>query len=230
MLYYTILPFAAAFSLFFCIQRSRGFSVSNLILKTVSSLCFLLTGVAALIENNGAYIYGGLLIFGGILGLVGDVLLDLKGIYKQDEHTYLLGGFIAFLVGHIFYSTAIIQTGTISTKMILLCFVGAVIFSVGNLGAAKIMKQEFGRYKLIVSIYVVFLALTMLLSIACMFTSHFEKKYVLLAVGAVSFTLSDVVLSGTYFGKGQDTGFFYFINHFLYYAGQYLIASSIMFM
>ncbi len=231
MAYYIVLPFGLAFSLFFCIRRRKGFSLSNLILKAISSLCFLLTATFALVSNSSAYIYGSLIVFGGALGLVGDVLLDLKGIYKKDASTYLLGGFIFFLVGHLFYSGAIIYQAGIKWWIALICLGASVIISISNIYMAKITKVHFGAYRKIVFFYVIFLSLTMLLAIAAVLLTGFkEKKYILLAVGAICFTLSDVVLSGTFFGKGKDTGFYYFINHFLYYAGQYLIASSILFM
>lgn len=230
MAYYIVLPFGLAFSLFFCIQRRKGFSVSNLMFKSISSLCYLLTAVFALVSNSEAYIYGSLIIFGGALGLVGDILLDLKGLYKKDESTYLIGGFIFFLVGHLFYSGAIIFATKLKWWIILICLAVSILISVGNIASAKIMRVHFGAYRLIVGFYVAFLAMTMTLAIASAIVTHFEKKYVLLAVGAIAFTLSDVVLSGTFFGRGQDKGFHYFINHFLYYAGQYLIASSVMFM
>lgn len=230
MAYYIVLPFGLLFSLFFCIKRSKGFSVSNLMLKSISSLCYLLTAVFALLSNSSAYVYGSLIIFGGALGLVGDILLDLKGIYKKDESTYLLGGFIFFLIGHLFYSGAIIYTAKLKWWIVLICAVVSILFSIGNIMSAKIMKVHFGAYRTIVGFYVVFLVLTMALAIAAVIVTHFEKKYVLLAVGAILFTLSDVILSGTFFGRGQDKSFHYFINHFLYYAGQYLIASSVLFM
>ncbi len=50
-----------------------------------------------------------------------------------------------------------------------------------------------------------------------------------MAVGSVLFTLSDAVLSNTFFGRGKDKPHHLFINHFLYYAGQYLIAASVLF-
>ena len=48
------------------------------------------------------------------------------------------------------------------------------------------------------------------------------------AVGAVLFLLSDVVLSFTYFGKGWDKPVHIFVNHLLYYAAQFIIASTIV--
>ncbi len=230
MAYYIVLSVGVIVSFIFCMMRRKGFSLSNLIFKSVSSLCFLLTAVFALVENSQAYLYGSLIIFGGALGLVGDMMLDLKGLYKKDESVYLRGGFIFFLIGHIFYSAAIIIVSKLKLWLIALCIIGAIVIAFANIFVSKFMKVHFGAYRKIVFVYVLFLSITMLLSISAAITSGFEKKYVLLAVGAVLFTLSDVVLSSTFFGRGKDGSFYLFINHFLYYAGQYLIASSVMFM
>ena len=50
-----------------------------------------------------------------------------------------------------------------------------------------------------------------------------------MAAGAVSFLLSDAVLNFTYFGRNWDKPIHLFVNHLLYYAAQYLIAASIIF-
>ena len=47
--------------------------------------------------------------------------------------------------------------------------------------------------------------------------------------GAVLFTLSDLVLSGTYFGEGKDRPVDIILNYILYYSGQFLIALSLLF-
>lgn len=230
MSYYIVLGLGLIVSFIFCIERSKGFSLKNLLFKTTSSLCYLLTAVFALLENPSATTYGSLIIFGGALGLCGDISLDLKGLYKKDQSTYLRAGFIFFLIGHIFYTSAILYSIHFKWWQIVVCIIAAILVSVGNTASAKIMKIHFGAYRKIVFGYVVFLAMTLVFGIAAAIISGFEKKFVVLGVGAVCFTLSDVILSSTYFGKGWDKSYHYFINHFLYYAGQYLIASSILFM
>lgn len=230
MAYYIVLPFGLIMSLVFCILRRTGFSLRNLILKSISSLCYLLTAVFALVSNPDAYVYGSLIIFGGALGLVGDILLDLKGLYKKDESTYLRGGFIFFLVGHLFYSGAIIFQTRMKWWLVLLCLLGGVVISIGNSIVSKFMKIHFGAYRKIVFTYVIFLSTTMILSIVSFFTLGLHKNFLLLSIGAICFTASDAVLSSTFFSRGKDGSFYLFINHFLYYAGQYLIAASVLFM
>lgn len=230
MAYYIVLTLGATMSLIFCINRAKGFSIKNLMLKSVSSLCYLLTAVFAVISNPEATVYGSLIIFGGALGLVGDILLDLKGIYKKDESAYLKGGFIFFLVGHIFYSSATIYSLKIKWWIVLICIGTALIFSYLNLLSSKVMKVHFGAYRTIVFIYTTFLALSMSLAIASAIITKFSAGYTVLAVGLIMFTLSDAILSGTFFGRNKDKPFHFFINHATYYAGQYLIAASIMLM
>ena len=230
MAYYIVLPFGLIVSFIFCLKRGKGFSISNLMLKSVSSLCYLLTAAFALMSNSSAYVYGSLIIFGGALGLVGDILLDLKGIYKKDESTYLKGGFIFFLVGHVFYSTAILYSARLKYWIVLICVAFSFLFSYCNLLSAKFTKVHFGAYRGIVFVYSVFLAFTLSLSVAAAIVSHFSKGYVILALGAILFTLSDAILSNTFFGRNKDSFMYFFTNHLSYYAGQYLIAASILFM
>lgn len=229
MFYYAVLSVGVAVSLVFCYQRSKGYSVKNLLFKSVSSLCYLLTAVFALINNNSAYTYGSLIIMGGALGLVGDILLDLKGIYKSEEKTYLKGGFIFFLVGHIFYTCAIIYSLKIKWWLVVIAVLISIAIGIGTVLSANIMKVHYGAYRKIVAVYVAFLSLTTVISVIAMFVSKFQKGYILLMIGSVLFLLSDAVLSNTFFGRGKDKPIHLFINHFLYYAGQYLIAASVMF-
>lgn len=229
MFYYIVLAVGTIVSLIFCYQRRLGFSVKNVLFKSVSSLCFLLTAVFALINNRDAYTYGSLIIMGGALGLVGDILLDLKGIYKQHESIYLKGGFIFFLVGHIFYICAVVYSLKIKWWIVLLAAVVSAVIGIVTVAMANVMKVHYGAYRKIVAVYVAFLAMTMVISIVSVFLSSFQKGYIIMAVGSVLFLLSDVVLSNTFFGRGKDKPHHFFINHFLYYAGQYLIAASVMF-
>ena len=90
-------------------------------------------------------------------------------------------------------------------------------------------QVHYGAYRRIVAVYVAFLAMTSVISIIAVFVTHFQKAYVIMAIGSVLFLLSDAVLSNTFFGRGKDKPIHLFVNHFLYYAGQYLIAASVMF-
>ena len=56
------------------------------------------------------------------------------------------------------------------------------------------------------------------------------KALMLFFIGSVLFALSDLVLSGTYFGVGKERPVDIASNYILYYAGQFLIALSLAFL
>ncbi|MBQ6381123.1 MAG: hypothetical protein IJJ41_05965 [Clostridia bacterium] len=229
MFYLITLVLGAVVALIFCCKRAKGFGVGTLMWKIASSLCFLLTGVAALVTHPENTTYGALLLFGGALGMCGDITLDLKGIYEQDKKPFMYSGFIFFLIGHLFYQAAILLKANLSIVTILICVGVCLVFGILNLLGEKLMKLHFGEYKLIVFLYSVILALTVAFAVAAMFASGFERAYIVFVVGGVLFMLSDLILSGTYFGEGKDRPVDYFTNHFAYYASQFVIMSTIMF-
>jgi hypothetical protein len=49
-------------------------------------------------------------------------------------------------------------------------------------------------------------------------------------VGGVLFAVSDLVLSGTYFGKGHERPIDFILNYLTYYGAQFVIAFSLMFL
>ena len=51
----------------------------------------------------------------------------------------------------------------------------------------------------------------------------------MLIAGGVLFAVSDLILSGTYFGEGKERPFDIISNAITYYLAQYVIAFSIMF-
>ena len=225
MTYYIAMGIGVAVSLAFVFVRSGGNSVRNLIFKSVSSLFFMLSAVFAVIENyTNAAQYGSLIIMGGALGLVGDILLDLKGVYKKDANNYLKGGFIFFLIGHVFYTAALIHFTKLDWWKVLISAAVAIAVGAVMIATANIMRVHYGKYRRIVC----FLIMTNVTAIFAAFTTG-EKSMILMAIGATLFTISDAILSNTYFGRGFDGSIWLFLNHFTYYAGQYLIASSVFF-
>ncbi len=227
--YYVTLAVGVVVSAVFLFFRAKGASIRNLFFKIVSSLCYLLTMVFAFNANLHNYpAYGSLLIMGGILGLCGDIALDLKYIYPNDANSYLKAGFLFFLVGHIFYSGAVIYHNQFKWWWVVVCVAIALALACTTVFTANTMKVHYGKFRKVVLSYVAFLLLTNTVSIFAAFVTK-ETSMIVMAVGSTLFTLSDVVLNFTYFGRGWDKPVHLFVNHFLYYAGQYLIAASIIF-
>lgn len=227
--YYYTLAAGLVVSIAFLFSRAKGASVKNLFFKSASSLCYLLTSVFAVIANPNNPVFGTFIIMGGALGLVGDIALDLKCIYHKDANDYLKAGFLFFLVGHIFYTSAIVHQIQFELWWVIVCIAISVVVACASVFSANIMRVHYGKYRRIVLLYVIFLTMTTVTSILAAFVTR-SKSMIIMAIGSVLFLLSDVVLNFTYFGRGWNKPIHIFINHFLYYAGQYLIASSIIFL
>ena len=112
--------------------------------------------------------------------------------------------------------------------LVLIAAVVSVIIGVLTVASANLMKVHYGAYRRIVQM-LYYMICFVNISIIAVFVTHFQKAYVIMAIGSVLFLLSDAVLSNTFFGRGKDKPIHLFVNHFLYYAGQYLIAASVMF-
>ena len=66
-----------------------------------------------------------------------------------------------------------------------------------------------------------------------MMTAYITKfklsAWIVMSVGALLFLLSDLVLSGMYFGENKNTKGNIILNHTLYYAAQFCMAATILF-
>lgn len=211
----------------FCWHRRKGFSVDTLIFKVIASLCFILCGVAAMLLS-GNVAYGGLIVFGGVLGLCGDAFLDMKGIYPDSRVKYMYSGFISFLVAHIFYVSAMLMVNRLKLTHIIICVVISLVISAANLFGEKLLKLDYECFKVIMFVYGFILFMTFSVSITSFIVNGFSFSRLVMMIGAILFTLSDVILNNTYFGKGCDGPMWYFSNHITYYYGQILIMTSIL--
>lgn len=91
----------------------------------------------------------------------------------------------------------------------------------------KLLQVKYGEYKKITVCYMAVLGGTLALSFASVLADSFSVSSIVLCVGMVLFIASDGVLSGTYFGEGKTDKFSIVLNHALYYAAQFTIASSV---
>lgn len=222
----------AIFLVIFLITCKDKRSVKGVFTKNTTSLFFILTAAAAIIKSEptvGNRGYGILVLIGLVCGMLGDIYLDQKWVYPNDMKQYLNAGFMYFGFGHLFYIGAIAKAGEFGIKHLLIAAAVGVVVAVGNLILEKPMKQDFGEFKAIVTAYSFILASMVGASVIAAIKTGYTG-FILYAVGAVLFLLSDLILSPMYFAKGKNTPVNFILNHLTYYVGQYLIALSIAFM
>lgn len=217
-----------ATAVFLVLRVQRG-GIAALYAKAVASLCFIATAIAATNENRLFLDFGSWMTFGLVFGLLGDVWLDLKWIYLQDKDSYLYSGFIFFLLGHVCFVTAVFKVGPYTPTSLIVAFAAALVIAFVAILLEKPLKMHYGKFKWIVFLYSFMLALTMTMSMTLAVITGFEKMWTVMSVGGLLFLLSDLVLSGMYFGEGKNTSFNVILNHTLYYAAQFIMAATVLF-
>lgn len=216
-----------ATAVFLTLRVKRG-GIAALYAKAVASLCFIATAVAATNTNRSFLGFGSFMTFGLICGLLGDVWLDLKWIYLQDKDSYLYSGFIFFLIGHISFVAAEYTASPYTKGTVIVSVLAALVIAVIAVSLEKPLKMHYGKFKWIVFLYSFMLALTMTTAMVTAYITGFQKMWVVMSVGGFLFLLSDLVLSGMYFGEGKNTKFNIILNHTLYYAAQFIMAATIL--
>jgi len=224
---YIITGLGALTLIFFLISRDRNGTVPALLFKTLTSFLFICLAFFSFIVNFNPEVtwYFMLIMMGLVCGLIGDIVLDLKILYKESSSLYQHAGMAAFLIGHCFYLTALfIYFGFHITPLLAALALALVIMLVSVL----VLRFEFKEHTINTYLYSIALSYFMTHAAYAAVKTGFTVSTVMMFAGAVLFLLSDLVLVLTYYDK-RDSKPFIAVNHILYYGAQYLIAMSILF-
>lgn len=228
MIFYICLVLGLISMVAFLSQRKPEVTLKVLLLKTVTSVLFILTGFSAFYANENCNKILALLFFAGaVCGLLGDIWLDAKYIFKGEERTLLYSGFISFLIGHLFFIAGMFITYGVSMLSVICGVVGALIAPVSCILTEKVLKADFGKDKLISMVYTGVLMLTTGISLAIAIENTFDASSLVRFIGMALFLGSDAVLAKVYFCEGQNTRVNVVINHALYYLAQFALATSL---
>lgn len=229
-LFYVVLVIGIAVTAVFLYLRVKEGGMKAMFTKAAASLCFIATALVAFALNRDNFEYAILIIFGLVFSMLGDIWLDMKYIYKDQSDMYTFAGFGSFMVAHTMYVPAVLMGyAEYVWWHFIVDAITCSLFVLNTISMEKRGKVNYGKFRKITIIYTVFVMATALLSINGFVASGFKSvKYIVLIIGSVLFALSDIVLSYIYFG-GRNNKTYVLINHALYYAGQFCIASSILF-
>ena len=214
-------------------NRLRKPGAKSLLWKAGTSVCFLAVAFCGLWQSRGqesGSAFSLLVTAGLFFGLLGDIWLDLKWNCPEENDRYTFAGFWCFAAGHICFLTALIRFGgkDWSTAGIVIPLALAAVLGIAVGMGEKLLSLDYGRFKSITMFYGALLIGTVLTSGSCILQAHFENsKFVLMFIGGVLFLISDLILSGTYFGKGKDRPADIISNHVFYYAAQFVIAFAV---
>lgn len=213
-------------ALFITVEHQKKF-VGAVILKGLASLIFVFLGFffySFHLEDNCTNPFPKYVFLGLIFGAVGDILLNLRFVFEKIGQKIFLAGIAAFLTGHILYLVALIPA---SQSLLISIACGVVVAAI----LLTIIFKSFElkpAFKIFGILYIGAVVLMTSMAIGNCITSGFEKDMILYAIGAVLFTVSDVVLIFNTFGPTSKFSL-RITNLSLYYIGQLLIATSLAF-
>lgn len=217
----------------FLIFRVKEKRVIAVILKGLTSLCFIATAIVAWkTSNNPNTTFGIFVILALFFGLLGDVFLDIKYITKDFLFTVL--GFIAFGIGHIFSIVGLFihfYDYESSSLYLIIPIIFSVIATVFTLMMEKFTAIKYGKLKPFAVGYGLILFFVMSLYFSIAIQHNWQLMNInIMAIGLILFALSDLILNNTYFSTGCNTPLFVISNHVVYFIAQFAIAVSLFFL
>lgn len=229
------IPFCIGVILLVVYLSKRTFEVRLpvVLLKSVVSLSFIVFAVFSGIFNNSLPLTStALFVCGGVCGLLGDIYLDFKYLYKEHSDTYLYSGFVSFSIGHVFYTLAMLQMYPAGVPNYLFAVFGGFIVVGAIPVTEKLMGISFGKFKKITAVYSFILGFTTGLSFTFIISETPDIHRVMLHVAFMFFLLSDALLSSIYFSKKEKdrkSRPMIVLNHLFYYIAQFMIALTLNF-
>ena len=217
---------------YFLYEKCKAYSLKAVFIKATASMLFIALAAISLFQT-GYHIFPKFAIIALALGMLGDIFLDLKYVYKEQDKPYTIAGFLVFGLGHIFYITGMFLEfyhGE-SFLYVLLPFIVGLIGGIGTVLIEKPMKLQYKEFRWIVGAYATILFSMVAVTISLNILSGFQAvSLILLMAGGILFALSDLILNTTYFGEGHERPFDIITNTVTYYVAQNLIAFSIFFL
>jgi len=216
-----------ALVILFLVVRCLKGGPLGIVTKALASFSFMALALIG-VSQNGFTTFSLFVILGLLCGLIGDIVLDNKVVYKEHETTYLNSGMLSFGVGHIFYFVAAtliaislndVYSYNYSTVTMLISLGVSIVLSTTIMLLSKPLKLNFGKFFFQTLAYTLILtfmsAYSIILAIAVPSLWPF-------ATGICMIFVSDLVLSTQYFGGQQDNKLLIILNHLIYYVGQIL--------
>ena len=207
--------------IFIVIEHQQKY-VPAVILKGSASIVFCIIGYLGFVNATNTS-FAKMVFIGLIFGALGDILLNLRFVFEKMGQKIFLVGILAFFIGHILYLVALVP---LSTNLLPCVVIGSILATliltwIFKTLTVKIAFKVFGIFYIGAVVLMTCVAIGNVISIGSLSSMMY-------AIGAVSFTLSDIVLIFNTFGSEQKYSM-RITNLSLYYLGQLLIACSLFF-
>lgn len=209
-------------ALFIKVEHDENYVLAD-ILKGSAALMFVLIGLFGYKMNVNPSAFSFKIFLGLIFGMIGDILLNLRFVFPKNSQKIFLAGIAAFLIGHILYLIALIPY---AKHLLMATVIGALLSTALLAYIFKTMEVK-TAFKIFGVVYLsAVIVMTCFAIDAALFANSLSAT--VYAIGAVLFTLSDIVLIFNTF-SGVTRFSLRITNLSLYYLGQLLIALSLYF-
>lgn len=211
----------------------------SLSFKIVAASSFVGIGVFGMLLTDNISLYSKTMIIGLICGWFGDILMHIP---SKKNMTYLYIGAAGFLVGHIFYVYAFVNTSAsivadykfFTTPEFIAFLVVYIAFLLMLKPVFKFnFDSKFMKYGLY--LYGIFL-ICMLFKVVGFALAYFKYgtannliATVMLIVAGFSFFTSDLTLGIRLLGGRKDSKFIKSLSLYTYFFAQLLLSTSILF-
>ena len=193
------------------------------LLKGLASAFFVLLGAVCYLNHRTGF--GRLVLVGLILGMIGDVFLNLRNQFTGAASGKIFAvGILAFLSGHLFYIIALFQK---NPTILLPAVISAAVLSV--LAIPPLMKRITAPskgLKLFGYVYLVIVIAMFCCAAALLSKEGAGPMTIFFAIGGLLFVISDFIM--IYYSFGRKVRPLRAINLLSYYVAQLLIAWCIL--
>jgi len=210
--------------IWFIKSEYAGKMLKATVLKGLASLMFVALGAACYIKSPSSS--GKLILIGLILGMIGDILLNMRNLFEGGKSNKVFAlGILSFLSGHFLYIAFL--AGESGDKFWIALELTIIL---GVISIPQLMKRITAPSKGLKIFGYVYL--TVVIAMFCFSISQFiaigaTTESILFLVGALLFVVSDFIM--IYYSFGKKIKPLRAINLLSYYVGQLLIACCILF-
>lgn len=216
---------------FICLSTTKG-KLYKLISKIIASTCFVSAGIFATLKLNPDSFttinmqnhpdWAWFLVAGLVLGLIGDIFMDLKEQNLSEKDLYLNTGMLSFGIGHFMYFAGLTLCTNIRCNILIpmaIAVVLGVIITLIIFTNASSFGINWGEFKWQSFAYSLVLSAVFAYSIIIAVLDYTRWMF---AVGMALFFISDILLSLIYFAD-KKSNTLKALNWGTYYLAQILI-------
>ncbi len=201
----------------------EGQMIKATVLKALASLFFVILGVVCYMEKSSPF--GLLVLIGLVLGMLGDIFLNMRNCVKGALSMKIFAvGILFFLSGHFLYIASLIS---LSSKAVPLALGFALVLSCASIPPLmKRITAPTRALKIFGYVYLVVVIAMFSSSLSVMIHNGGGVCGILFTIGALLFVVSDFIM--IYYSFGKKIKPLRAVNLLSYYCGQLLIALTIL--